>query len=126
MCMGQGREPAVMLKAGTEKCATPVDDGVEKKAATIPSDAVSRRWKFSELLADPIVRARWEKVRRYFFLRESTYDMCNRCNLSCDGCYYYEGAKQFACENGDPEAWRELMRKEKARGITYVVLAGAE
>ncbi|HOW57738.1 MAG TPA: hypothetical protein PKZ12_07030, partial [Smithellaceae bacterium] len=29
-------------------------------------------------------------------------------------------------ENGDPAAWRELMRQEKARGITYVVLAGAE
>ncbi len=85
-----------------------------------------RRWKFSELLAEPAVKARWEKVRRYFFLRESTYDMTNRCNIRCDGCYYYEGAKQFACENGDPEAWRELMRQEKARGITYVVLAGAE
>ena len=85
-----------------------------------------RRWKFSELLAEPAVKARWEKVRRYFFLRESTYDMTNRCNIRCDGCYYYEGAKQFARENGDPEAWRELMRREKARGITYVVLAGAE
>ena len=124
--MGQGREPAVMLKAGTEKCVAPAVEAVGEKAAIAPLDVVSRRWKFSELLVDPVVRARWEKVRRYFFLRESTYDMCNRCNLSCDGCYYYEGAKQFACENGDPEAWRGLMRKEKARGITYVVLAGAE
>ena len=124
--MWQGREPAVTLKAATPKCAAPADDGVEDKTAATLSDAVSRRWKFSELLADPAVRARWEKVRRYFFLRESTYDMCNRCNLICDGCYYYEGAKQFACENGDPEAWRRLMRDEKARGITFVVLAGAE
>lgn len=72
------------------------------------------------------MRARWEKVRRYFFLRESTYDMSNRCNLRCDGCYYYEGAKQFAEEKVDGWAWRELMRAEKERGITYVVLAGAE
>jgi len=72
------------------------------------------------------VRERWEKVKQYFFLRESTYDMTNRCNIRCDGCYYYEGEKQFARENGDPEAWRQLMRAEKARGITYVVLAGAE
>jgi hypothetical protein len=85
-----------------------------------------RRWKFSELLADADVRSRWEKVRRYFFLRESTYDMSNRCNLRCDGCYYYEGEKQFAAENGDAGAWQELMRAEKERGITYVVLAGAE
>ncbi len=83
-------------------------------------------YKFSELIAAPDVRARWEKVRKYFFLRESTYDMSNRCNIRCNGCYFYEGEKQFALENNDPEAWRALMREEKARGITYVVLAGAE
>jgi MoaA/NifB/PqqE/SkfB family radical SAM enzyme len=82
--------------------------------------------KFSELLANPEVRTRWEKVRKYFFLRESTYDMSNRCNIRCDGCYYFEGEKQFAPENLDTEAWRKLMQAEKARGITYVVLAGAE
>lgn len=82
--------------------------------------------RFSDLLAQQEIKARWEKVRKYFFLRESTYDMSNRCNIRCDGCYYYEGEKQFAKENGDPEAWRKLMQAEKARGITYVVLAGAE
>ena len=82
--------------------------------------------KFSDLLAHPEVKERWEKVRKYFFLRESTYDMSNRCNLRCDGCYYYEGEKQFAAENGDSQAWRNLMQSEAARGITYVVLAGAE
>lgn len=85
-----------------------------------------KKWKFSDILADRPVRERWEKVKRYFFLRESTYDMTNRCNIRCDGCYYYEGEKQFARENNDPEAWRQLMRTEKDRGITYVVLAGAE
>jgi hypothetical protein len=86
----------------------------------------SNQPKFSDLLAHPDVKERWEKVRKYFFLRESTYDMSNRCNIRCDGCYYYEGEKQFAKEVDDVEAWRGLMRAEKARGITYVVLAGAE
>jgi hypothetical protein len=98
-----------------------------KRKSTGPGNATDRKdWKFSEILADPVIRARWEKVRKYFFLRESTYDMTNRCNIRCDGCYYYEGDKQFADENRDPEAWRSLMRAEKDRGITYVVLAGAE
>ena len=83
-------------------------------------------WKFSDLIADPVVKARWEKVRRYFFLRESTYDMTRRCNIRCNGCYYYEGEKQHTRENGRPEEWRRLMQEEKARGITFVVLAGAE
>lgn len=85
-----------------------------------------KTYKFAELIAPPEVRARWEKVRRYFFLRESTYDMSNRCNIRCNGCYFYEGEKQFASENREPDAWRNLMREEKARGITFVVLAGAE
>ena len=94
---------------------------INNKEVSVPAKP-----KFAELLANPAVRARWEKVRKYFFLRESTYDMSNRCNIRCDGCYYFEGEKQFAPENLDPEAWRKLMQAEKARGITYVVLAGAE
>lgn len=85
-----------------------------------------KAWKFSEILGDPGIRARWERVRKYFFLRESTYDMTHRCNIRCDGCYYYEGEKQFAEDNRNPEDWRRLMAAEKARGITFVVLAGAE
>ena len=83
-------------------------------------------YRFKDLLADSETNRRWEKVRRYFFLRESTYDMTHRCNIRCDGCYYYEGDKQFTQENRDPEQWQQLMRAEKKRGITYVVLAGAE
>jgi len=91
-----------------------------------PKTVRSDQPKFRDLLARADVKARWEKVRRYFFLRESTYDMTNRCNIRCDGCYYYEGDKPLAAENRSPEDWRSLMRAEKARGITYVVLAGAE
>jgi MoaA/NifB/PqqE/SkfB family radical SAM enzyme len=83
-------------------------------------------WKFSDILADPLIGERWRKVKEWFFLRESTYDMTNRCNIRCNGCYYYEGEKQFAPENRDPQAWRHLMQAEKKRGITYAVLAGAE
>jgi hypothetical protein len=82
--------------------------------------------KFSDIIADPDIRERWEKVRRYFFLRESTYDMTNRCNIRCEGCYYFTGEKQFAKENLDETAWQELMAAEKERGITFAVLAGAE
>jgi len=82
--------------------------------------------KFADIIADPVIRERWEKVRQYFFLRESTYDMTNRCNIRCEGCYYYNGEKQFAKENSNEEEWRQLMVAEKERGITFAVLAGAE
>ena len=101
-------------------------DALKGQQAVTKESLSNKEWKFSEILADHKIRERWEKVRKYFFLRESTYDMTNRCNIRCEGCYYYEGDKQFARENNDPAAWRKLMRAEKARGITYVVLAGAE
>jgi organic radical activating enzyme len=84
------------------------------------------QYKFADIIANPAIRNRWEKVRKYFFLRESTYDMSNRCNIRCEGCYYFTGEKQFAQENSDLESWRQLLEAEKERGITYVVLAGAE
>ncbi len=90
------------------------------------SPTSARTWKFSDLLSDTKVKERWEKVRKYFFLRESTYDMTNRCNIRCEGCYYYRGDKQFAVENRDVDSWHRLMQKERQRGITFVVLAGAE
>lgn len=88
--------------------------------------AVATEYKFSEIIANPAIKERWDKVRRYFFLRESTYDMTNRCNIRCEGCYYFTGEKQGAAETKSPEAWKRLLEEEKARGITFVVLAGAE
>ena len=88
--------------------------------------AGQQEYKFSDIIADPLIRERWEKVRRFFFLRESTYDMSNRCNIRCEGCYYFTGEKQFADENSDKKSWRKLLESEKKRGITFVVLAGAE
>jgi len=86
----------------------------------------AQKWKFSDIIAIPEINEKWEKVRKYFFLRESTYDMTNRCNIQCEGCYYYKGDKSIAKENNDPRQWQQLMASEKKRGITYVVLAGAE
>jgi MoaA/NifB/PqqE/SkfB family radical SAM enzyme len=88
--------------------------------------AVATPVTFAEILKHPNIAARFQQVRRYFFLRESTYDMTSRCNVRCDGCYYYEGDKQNAIDSVDATAWRDLFRAEKARGITFVVLAGAE
>lgn len=85
-----------------------------------------KEYKFSEIIADPIIGDRFEKVRKYFFLRESTYDMTHRCNVRCEGCYYFAGEKQFAEENLDENSWQTLLEAEKKRGITFVVLAGAE
>jgi hypothetical protein len=51
-------------------------------AVQVPEE---KTWRFSDILGEPRIRDRWQKVRNYFFLRESTYDMTNRCNIRCDG-----------------------------------------
>jgi organic radical activating enzyme len=86
----------------------------------------TERVKFADILRDPEIAARFEKVRKFFFLRESTYDMTNRCNVHCEGCYYFQGDKHQRAQVTDPAAWRTLLEAEKSRGITFVVLAGAE
>jgi MoaA/NifB/PqqE/SkfB family radical SAM enzyme len=96
-----------------------MNDSIVSMMKAVPS-------QFSSLLREPNLRSRWEKVRKFFYLRESTYDISNRCNLNCDGCYYYKGEKFRATENRNPDDWRQLMRAEKERGVTFVVLAGAE
>lgn len=99
---------------------------IERLEPSPEQNHLSKRVKFSDLLKEDRLRQRFEKVRQYFFLRESTYDVTNKCNLKCKGCYYYEGEKQDKTPNRDPESWRELMVQEKDRGITFAVLAGAE
>ena len=54
---------------------------------------IRQKWRFADLLDEEGVGLRWEKVRRFFFLRESTYDVTNRCNIRCEGCYYMKVAK---------------------------------
>ncbi len=99
---------------------------VDKISDSGARPTATAEWKFSDILADPRIRERWQKVKKWFFLRESTYDMTGRCNIRCDGCYYFAGDKQFTTDICDPGTWRRLMQAEKERGITYVVLAGAE
>jgi sulfatase maturation enzyme AslB (radical SAM superfamily) len=93
-------------------------DALEAEQAAATANIPDKEWKFSEILADHKIHARWEKVRQYFFLRESTYDMSNRCNIRCEGCYYYEGDKQFARNNIDQvyEVGANLAANESLHG----------
>jgi uncharacterized Fe-S cluster-containing radical SAM superfamily protein len=81
---------------------------------------------FVEFLQKPELAERYQKIRRHFYLRESAYDVTSACQLRCEGCYYFQGDKYTMTDQRDPEEWRRFFSDEKERGITYVVLAGAE
>lgn len=78
------------------------------------------------LLQNQKLSERYNKLKRYFFIKESAYDLTSRCQLRCEGCYYFKGEKYQVSDNKNIESWKEFMSNEKVRGINYVNLAGAE
>jgi MoaA/NifB/PqqE/SkfB family radical SAM enzyme len=81
------------------------------------------------IAADPALRGRYErakalrKVARY----SNNYDMTSRCNLSCEGCYYFEGDDyKRSKEVADLAQWKALFEAEAARGVTFANFVGAE
>ena len=78
------------------------------------------------VLQVPELEERYRKVKKFFFLRESAYDVTSACQLRCDGCYYFAGERSNVTDDRDPQRWRRFMEGEKQRGINYVNLAGAE
>lgn len=70
----------------------------------------------------------WQKIRkRASHIRISGYDITNRCNLRCEGCFFFEGelSAKYASDKSEHE-YRDFFRSEVARGITYPHFAGAE
>ena len=60
-------------------------------------------------------------------IRSSIYDVTNRCNLRCRGCFFFSSNEhQAASEEMDAEKWRQFVRKEKERGVNLAILIGGE
>lgn len=58
--------------------------------------------------------------------RPITIDVSSRCNLFCEGCYYFEGDASKAGEVADESAWRDFFQQQQASGVKYCYLGGAE
>ncbi len=60
-------------------------------------------------------------------IRSSIYDVTNRCNLRCKGCFFFSsGEDKVAPEEKDIKKWEEFIDKEKARGVNLAILIGGE
>jgi hypothetical protein len=53
-------------------------------------------------------------------------DLTSRCNLFCEGCYYYAGNAQAMTDEEDIAKWRAFFGAEAARNSKYVYVGGAE
>jgi hypothetical protein len=83
-----------------------------------------------QYLADePNLRPRYETARalRRVARYSNNYDMTSRCNLFCEGCYYFEGDDyKQATEEHDLTRWEALFQREAGRGVTFANFVGAE
>jgi organic radical activating enzyme len=77
-----------------------------------------------------LLDAAWhERYRRISTLniRSSIYDVTNRCNLRCKGCFFFSsGEHEAATEETDLAKWIEFVRREKERGVNLAILIGGE
>ncbi len=71
----------------------------------------------------------YERYRRISKLniRSSIYDVTNRCNLRCKGCFFFSsGEHEAAAEETDISCWEAFVDAEMARGVNLAILIGGE
>lgn len=77
------------------------------------------------LLDDPW----YERYRRIAALniRSSIYDVTDRCNLRCQGCFFFSsGEHQVARQEMDLTKWEAFIEREQERGVNLAILIGGE
>ncbi|MEQ8653350.1 MAG: hypothetical protein RIC87_12875 [Kiloniellales bacterium] len=84
----------------------------------------------SLLAADPSLTPKFEAAKEVVraFRRPAFYEVSQRCNLFCEGCYYFEGPTAFQPRNApEVETWRAFFEKEaKERKVSMAYFIGAE
>ena len=59
-------------------------------------------------------------------IRSSIYDVTNRCNLRCQGCFFFSSNEHLLEEETDISRWEEFIDNEKDRGVNLAILIGGE
>ena len=77
-------------------------------------------------LLDPAWYERYKKISR-LNIRSSIYDVTDRCNLRCKGCFFFSsGEHRRAKEEKDIAKWHAFVEAEQARGVNLAILIGGE
>ena len=77
-------------------------------------------------LLNPEWYERYKRISK-LNIRSSIYDVTNRCNLRCKGCFFYSsGEHKVASEEMDIKKWEAFIENEKKRGVNLAILIGGE
>ena len=69
---------------------------------------------------------RYKKISK-LNIRSSIYDVTNRCNLRCKGCFFFSsGEHEVAAEETDVAQWGNFIDREMERGVNLAILIGGE
>jgi hypothetical protein len=69
---------------------------------------------------------RYQKISK-LNIRSSIYDVTNRCNLRCKGCFFFSSDEHKAAyEEMELSKWENFIDKEVARGVNLAILIGGE
>lgn len=69
---------------------------------------------------------RYKKISK-LNIRSSIYDVTNRCNLRCKGCFFFSSDEhKVAPEEMEIFKWERFIDKEVARGVNLAILIGGE
>ena len=69
---------------------------------------------------------RYKKIAK-LNIRSSIYDVTDRCNLRCKGCFFFSsGEHEVASEEKDVNKWQSFVEKEMERGVNLAILIGGE
>jgi len=76
-----------------------------------------------------LLDAGWhDRYRRiaHLNIRSSIYDLTNRCNLRCKGCFFFSSGENQVTEEMDIHKWEQFIDREKVRGVNLAILIGGE
>jgi hypothetical protein len=99
----------------------------ERNTAVDPRAVPRRIWEL--VSGNPELHERYEAAKRVIriFRKPTFYEITQRCNLKCEGCYYFEGGVTHdKLEEDSLEAWEEFFSAEAQRGVSIAYFVGAE
>jgi hypothetical protein len=77
-------------------------------------------------LLTPEWHERYKRISK-LNIRSSIYDVTNRCNLRCKGCFFFSSDEHKAApEETDIRKWEAFIDREKQRGVNLAILIGGE
>lgn len=95
-----------------------------------PASAIVRSVR-EQLGKRPDLRSRYTNAKAIVrkFRTPAFYEVSTRCNLFCEGCYYFEaseGNRSPADPKSDPDEWERFFAREAERKVTMAYFLGAE